>query len=139
MLKLVHKSLIAGLLSLMIVGVAAPVHAQEKKTDKKAKTEGADKKKSDVYPFNGKIKSSDSAAMTITVAGKEKDRVIHVTSSTRIMKEGKPATFGDAKAGEDIGGQVKKSADGKEEAVSLRFGPRPEGAKKSDKKKEEKK
>lgn len=79
-------------------------------------------------PFRGKIKSVDAAKMTITLGGQEKDRVIHVTSETRIMMAGKPATFGDIKAGEEVGGQGRKREDGDVEALSLRVGPRPDNA-----------
>jgi hypothetical protein len=66
--------------------------------------------------------------------------VIQITPDTRITKLGKPATLDDATVGEIVGGQVKRGADGKESAVSLRIGPAPEGkGKDGEKKKEEKK
>jgi hypothetical protein len=68
----------------------------------------------------------DDAKKTVTLGGREKDRVIHVTSETRLMKGGKPATFADIKAGEEVGGQGKKRADGDVDALSLRVGPRPD-------------
>ena len=69
----------------------------------------------------------DQVAKTITIKGKEKDRVFHITSQTKIMKAGKPATLENGVVGEEIGGYARESAAGKMEAVSVRFGPRPEG------------
>lgn len=117
--------------------LAAPFQATAQET--KPKTEGKDKAKRDTYPYQGKVKSTDKTAMTITLEGKEKERVIGVTSETKIAKEGKPATFGDIVAGENVRGQVKKSPEGKENAVSVFLGPVPEkkGGKKEEKKKKE--
>jgi IMP dehydrogenase/GMP reductase len=124
--------------------LAAPFQttAQETKpkTEGKAKgkEEGKDKAKRDTYPYQGKVKSTDKTAMTITLEGKEKERVIGVTSETKFTKEGKPATFGDVATGENVRGQVKKTPEGKENAVSVFLGPVPEkkGGEKKEKKKE---
>jgi len=70
----------------------------------------------------------DKTAKTIKVG----ERTFHVTSETRIMKAGKPATLDDAVVGEEVGGTYKE-ADGKLNAVSLRLGPRPEGGEKKKK------
>jgi hypothetical protein len=113
----------------------------EAKEKGKAKAEGKEKAKSDRYPFSGKVKSSDKVAMTITLEGKEKERVVAVTSETKISKDGKPATFGDITVGETIRGQVKKDDAGKEHAVSVLIGAAPakkEGEKKAEKKGEKK-
>ena len=67
----------------------------------------------------------NKAAKTIKVG----ERTFQVTSETRIMKAGKPATIDDAVVGDEIGGTYKE-ADGKLNAVSLRLGPRPEGGEK---------
>lgn len=78
------------------------------------------------YPLNGKIAATDKLAMTITLEGKQKPRVVHVTSQTRFTKLGKPATFDDAQPGDSVGGQVAKNDEGQEVALSLRLGPKPE-------------
>jgi hypothetical protein len=109
----------------------------EAKEKGKAKAEGKEKAKADRYPFTGKVKAADKNAMTVTLEGKTKERVIAVTSETKITKDGKPATFGDIAAGETIRGTVKKDAEGKEHAASVLIGAAP--AKKSEKKEGEKK
>jgi hypothetical protein len=122
------KPIVSTLLAAVIaVGVAAQSQAQEKGKDKPKEGEKAEKKKTDAYPFNGKIASVDKTAKTVTLQGKEKARVIQITPDTRITKLGKPATLDDATAGEIVGGQVRRTAEGKEAAVSLRIGPAPEG------------
>lgn len=141
-MKALKTLLFATVCSLLIVGVTANVTAQEKKAEATQKKEGGEKKKRDTYPFNGKLKSIDKVGMTLTLEGKEKERVIHITSSTKFTKAGKPATMDDGAAGEPIGGLVKKTADGKEEAVSVRYGAAEGKGKakgKADKSKEEKK
>ncbi len=79
------------------------------------------------YPFRGTLKAVDRDAMTLILAGKDKDRVIRITSQTRFTREGKPATLEDALLNGQVAGTVRKSADGRsEEAVTVRFGPAPE-------------
>lgn len=139
-------------LAALIAGVlfaAAPFQTTAQENKEKPKTEGkkeGEKPKRETYPYQGKVKSSDKTAMTVTLEGKEKERIISVTSETKITKEGKPATFGDITVGENVRGQVKKTADGKESATSVFIGPAPEkkggekkgkdGEKKEEKKKE---
>jgi hypothetical protein len=119
-------SLAALIASALFLSVPFQAAAQEGKPKVEAKEEGKEKPKRETYPYNGKVKSADKTAMTITLEGKEKERVINVTSETKIMKAGKPATFGDVTAGDWATGQVKKTADGKESAVSTFLGPVPE-------------
>ena len=126
MKKLVtHLSCIA-LISLLAVGTAG---AQEKKEGKPAE-KGEVKKKDGALPFTGKITAVDAAAKTVTLSG-EKARVLNVTSETRITKDGQPATFADAKVGEEVAGAYREM-DGKLNAVSLRVGPAPAKKKKAD-------
>ncbi len=94
-------------------------------------------KRNDRIPFRGKINSVDKTAMILVLEGKEKKRTIKVTSQTRMTKAGKPATLNDAIAGEEVAGQSIKTTDGKEEAISVRFGEKPESAAKEKKVKNE--
>ena len=71
--------------------------------------------------------------MTIAIEGKEKKRIIHISPQTRIFKEGKPATLDEAALGDEVAGSVRRTTDGKEEAVSLRIGAKPETAPKKKK------
>lgn len=105
--------------------ISAPFQASAQEKKEKPKAEGQEKPKRETYPYQGKVKATDKTAMTITLEGKEKERVVTVTSETKIMNQGKPATFGDVAVGELVRGQVKK-ADGKENAVSVYIGPAPE-------------
>ncbi len=82
-------------------------------------------RKPTTFPFRGTLKAVDRDAMTLTLAGKEKDRVIHITSQTRFTKGGKPAVLGDGVPGEEVAGSARKEADGRTVAVSVRFGPAP--------------
>ena len=79
-------------------------------------------------PFSGKLSGVDQTLMTITLEGKQKKRVIGITSKTRITKAGKPATLEDALPGDVVGGQAVRTGEGKEEALSLRIGPKVENS-----------
>jgi hypothetical protein len=76
------------------------------------------------FPFRGRIHTIDLDAKTITLEGREKNRVVHLTRDTKILKGGNPAKLEDAILGEEIAGQVLRRTDGDLEAVSLRFGPK---------------
>ena len=76
--------------------------------------------KRSTYPFYGTLESIDSKEKTVTLRGKKKNRVIVFTSETRIQKDG--LSIQQAAPGERVSGLVRKSAEGKEEAVSIRFG-----------------
>jgi len=74
-------------------------------------------------PFHGKVTALDKTAKTVTVG----DRVFQITSTTKIKKNGKPATFDDGAVGDDCGGTYTKGDDGKLRVKTLRFGPKPNG------------
>jgi hypothetical protein len=74
-----------------------------------------------VIPFHGALKAIDNTAKTISVG----TLTIQITSETHISKLGKPATLAEGVEGEIVAGAYKKEADGKLNAVSLRFGPKP--------------
>ncbi len=63
----------------------------------------------------------DNSAKTITVG----TLTLQITSETIITKMAKPATLADGVEGDVVGGAYRKDADGKLNAVSLRFGPKP--------------
>jgi hypothetical protein len=94
----------------------------------------ADKKEAPAraIPFRGKVAAVDKQAKTFKVG----ERTFQITSDTRIMKAGKPATLEDAAVGEDVGGAYREGADKKLNVVSLRIGPRPDAAPKNDEKKD---
>ena len=69
-------------------------------------------------PFHGTLTAVDTNAMTLTV----EKRTFNMTSETIITRDGKPAVLADGVAGEPVRGAYKKSADGKLDAVTVRFG-----------------
>jgi hypothetical protein len=74
------------------------------------------------YPFYGTLDSVDAKQKTITLRGKKKNRVILFTSESRIFRNGAVASLGDCVPGERVSGSVRKNAEGKEEALTIRFG-----------------
>lgn len=126
---------IAGL-SLLAAAIAlAPTQglAQEKKKDDAAEKKNAPeggKKKRDGLPLGGKIGAIDKNAKTLTVG----EKTVQITSETRIRKGGKEATLDDGVVGDEVGIYYKKDGE-KLVALSVRFGPRPEGEAKGERKK----
>ena len=128
MIKLIGKiTLTILLLSL----AAAPLRASAQNMTSTNKTKSkstnsmtAAEAKAKPLPFKGKLGAVDNNAKTITLDEKTK-RVFMITSETRLMKSGKPATLEDAVVGDEITGSYKKMADGKLSAVSVNFGPKP--------------
>jgi hypothetical protein len=125
------------LLSAALAGTG--LQAADKKADKAKPTAEASpaaaassEKKKDSVPFHGKIASADASAKTVTLEGKDAQRVLMITDTTKLKKGDGAATWDDLKAGEDVGGSYKKTADGKMEALSLRVGPKPEKKAKKD-------
>ena len=57
--------------------------------------------------LHGKVTAVDTAAMTVTIGSK----TYNLTSETKILKEGKPATISDITVGETLRGSYKKVGD----------------------------
>lgn len=131
------KLLIAIVCAGVLLGTNLNLLAADKPAEKKpaVKKEQAAKTR----PFNGVIKAVDQSAKTITLEG-EKAQTFSVTSETKIMKAGKPATLADLAVGDKVGGRAKETADGKWEALTINAGtkavksegtkPKPEEKKK---------
>ena len=119
MKKIIHISLV-GLLAFVVVGTPVVMRAQSTNAPaKKITTEKKTTKKS--LPFHGNIKAIDKTAKTISVG----TEVIQITSETVITKAGKPATLSDGADGDQVSGAYRKDAEGKLNALSVRFGPKP--------------
>jgi hypothetical protein len=69
-------------------------------------------------PFKGKVAAVDTTATTVTIGTK----TYNVTSDTKILKDGKPATLADITVGETISGYAKKDDAGKLNATSISIG-----------------
>jgi hypothetical protein len=140
------------LILLVVLGGGAPVSAAaqnnpgEPKQDAPKGDEAKAKKKVEAgpetrpkgKPFNGKLEAVDKVNKTITIKGKEKDRTFQITSNTRLTKDGQPAVLDAAVVGEEVAGTWRESADGKLEAMSIRFGAKAPGQAKPKKEKKEK-
>jgi hypothetical protein len=118
MKKLVLSGL-AGLLAVALVGTPVALHAQAS-TNAPEKKAPAKKANNNGIPFRGNVKAIDNNAKTLSI-GKE---TFQITSETKIIKLGKPATLADGAVGDMAAGQYHKDADGKLTATSVRFGPK---------------
>ena len=86
----------------------------------------SERAKRDTYPFRGVIASFDSEARLLKLEGREKSRAVHLTDRTRLNRDGQTVLLADLKPGETVGGALRRTADGREEAVMIRIGPKPE-------------
>jgi hypothetical protein len=120
MIKSILKLSLLGLLAVAVAGTPIALHAQGAPAAEK-------KPASRAVPFHGKLKAVDTTAKTISI-GERTTETIQVTPDTRIMKGGKPATLADGTVGDEVAGAYHKDADGKLNAISIRFGPKPEPA-----------
>ncbi len=138
MKALLKPLLVATLAAAVMLGVPTTSSAQDKKDEKKAAEKTPEKggEKAKGGGFTGKAVAVDKTAKTVKLSG-EKGRVIQITSTTKITKDGKPAILDDLKDGDEVSGGYKPGADGKLEATVLNIGKLP--AKKKEEKKDEKK
>jgi hypothetical protein len=136
-MRIISKNLLAStLLGFLLATVCADQLAAQS-TPKKAPAKSAavtvdpattaPAKKQTAGPFHGRLKAIDRTAGTIAMG----TRTFHVTGSTKITKDGKPATLAEGAVGEMVSGYFKTSEDGKLTLSTLRFGPKPEGEAKS--------
>lgn len=117
MIKTFGKMTLATVLAAVMLGTAARVSADD------ATNAPAAPARPKMTRFAGTLASVDATAKTITVDNKtEKGRVFAITSDTKIMKDGKPATLSDGVVGQPVGGSFATGADGKMVAKMVRFG-----------------
>ena len=114
------------LVGLIAAGSVLTVTAQDTNTGKAAVTETVKPVKTDKaatkgLPIKGTVASVDKVAKTVTLEGPKK-HLLHVTSQTKITKDGKPAIFDDIAAGEKITGYQRGTED-KWDAISLKLSP----------------
>ncbi len=128
MIKSIGKLTLAAILAATVLGVPVRVSADDAAPAAPASPTAPVKPKA--TRFSGKLSKVDTTAKTITVENKTKgDRTFEITSDTKIMKDGKPATLEDGVVGEPVGGTYAESSDGKMTAKIVRFGaPKPKPA-----------
>jgi len=108
-----------AIVSAALIAVPAIVRAEDKPAKPETSEAGAPKaKKNGAIPFHGKITAMDTTAMTVAIGS----RTFNITSETKIMKEGKPATISDITIGENITGQYKKVEGDKLDAAVIHIG-----------------
>jgi hypothetical protein len=120
-------SKIAAFGLVMVTLAAQPAQLLAQTTNKSAgKSAPAEKKepgKQTAGPFRGNLAALDKSAKSISV-GK---RTFYITSETRILKAGKPATLEDGVVGEEVSGGFKTGENGKLVATKITFGPKTIG------------
>ena len=73
--------------------------------------------------YAGKIDSVDKDAKTVTItSARSGSQTLHITSKTRIMKDGEPATLEDAAAGLRASGSERQDDSGNWVATTLNIG-----------------
>ena len=118
--------LAVGLITAIAINLTTPLLAEDAAVPP-ATTKAPEKGK--FMPYRGKISAVDKTAKTITLGGKEKERVFQITADTRILKDGQPATLDDVQVGEQVRGQARVASQGNPELISLYLGPKGDGTK----------
>jgi len=132
MKKLIAKLSMPILCAAAILAVPASSRAQAA-TNVQAAAQTAPAKKhsatsSAPLPFHGTLTAVDTNAMTLTV----EKLTFDMTSETIVTKDEKPAVLADGEVGDSVRGDYKKNADGKLDAVTVRFGGKTDGKKKKE-------
>jgi len=78
--------------------------------------------------FHGILTAVDTNAMTLTI----EKRTFEMTSETIVTKDDKPAMLAEGAAGDQVSGTYKKNAEGKLDAVTVRFTTATGGKKKKE-------
>jgi len=123
-MKSLSKIATFSLLAAALAAWPAQLFAQttNKSAGKNAPAEKKEPGKQTAGPFRGNLAALDKSAKSISV-GK---RTFYVTSETRILKAGKPATLEDGVVGEEVSGGFK-TENGKLVATKVTFGPKTSG------------
>ncbi len=79
------------------------------------------------YPFRGTIEKVDVEKRNVQLEGRRMPRLIHVLDHARLERDGMPIEFKLLKPGMYVTGSVRRSDDGREEAVLIRIAKRPAG------------
>lgn len=130
-MKLTHSTLaaLAAVLFLALPSVVAgPGEDASSPTAAAGSAQAEGKKKGTTrsgVPFRGLVGSVDPSAQTVTLSGKKKERVLHVTEQTRLERDGKVVALGDVKPGDYARGSVSKDAEGREVLLKAAFGEPP--------------
>jgi len=89
------------------------------------KAESPARKSARSVPFRGKVAALDTQKMTFTLSG-PKQRVFHLTSATKIEKDGKQVAFGDVVLGDEARGLYQSEEGGQLVVLKASFGPKPD-------------
>ena len=112
-----------ALVAAALIAAPATIRAEDKPVKKAESAEAAKPKpKNSRLPFTGKITAVDTTASTVTVG----ERVFNVTSETKVLKDGKPATLSELTVGEPVRGSYTKDEAGKLNAALVHAGAKPE-------------
>jgi len=116
------RIIIACLLTVSLVASVPVLHAADNSSSSVASPAPASVKPAKQMPFYGTVKAVDTSARTLTLAGKEKDRLFHLNEATKIHDGGEPRTLEDVKIGRRVGGLAKANSEGQWVIATLNLG-----------------
>ncbi len=125
------KVLLTLLLTSTLLGLPYLGNGADTAAKVSAKEPVAKVKRPKQSPFRGTIRSVDAKALTVTLVGKTKDRIVQLTPSTKIAREGKIIELKEILAGEYVGGLMRANAEGEMKVVTLNVGIKPKSRSKS--------
>jgi hypothetical protein len=96
--------------------------ASKKDTTAEREKAPAIKPKVKSYPFHGDLESVATDGRSLALRGKAKQRIILISADTRVFRDGLKASLKEGNSGERVTGTVFRNSEGKEEALTVRFG-----------------
>lgn len=132
--NIISKIAILSLASFSFATMAVGQNQTSPSPSQKGKVEDKTtaRKKVTRLPFRGTIHKIDEQKKMITLKGKTSTRTFQINSKTKLVMNGKKASFSQAKVGEIVGGYAERT-DKKDHylALSLRLGPKRKAASES--------
>lgn len=117
---IMRKLILSIALTAALAGMTTGAFAQETKATNAPATNAVAAPKLQRLPFRAGIESVDPVAKTVTLRGEQK-QVLYITSKTKIVKDGKAATFESLTPGTKVQGMKGQTKDGEWEAVTLKI------------------
>lgn len=77
------------------------------------------------YPFRGTVGTADPSGKTVSLAGRNNSRIVHVDAASKLDRSGQDITLPELQTGDYLKGLLTKDASGREVLVKATAGEKP--------------
>ena len=126
--NLIRSAAVAALITgtaTFAVGTEATPGSPTTPTATTSKSVAATAENARSYPFRGTVGTTDPAARTVSLAGKNASRLVHLDGSSKLSRDGKDIALADVHTGDYLKGLILKS-EGQETVIKASVGEKPE-------------